>query len=330
MFLRLRFPLAALALAGGGLLAAPEVDAQTHYQLIKTIDLPGTGGHGDWVSFDSQTNTVWISQAPAHNVVVIDAAALTVKATIPGIEEANGIDLDQTHAFVSDAKNNHLVVIDKQTYRKLAAVDTGGQGPDGVAVDTRTGNIFVANDDSNSETVFSGTAPFKRLATFKLKPEPAKHGPDVNLYVAQLDRVYQPVDNMVDVIDPNSNEIKAVWDFKVNSETKPMVYDSQTGHLIIGTRDQKMLVVDPATGALLATIPFTGGDIDQTAIDVGARRAFMGDKSGNLEVIDLDAKQVVDHLMTEKGVHTLAVDPATHRLFVYLNVSNKVAVFEPV
>jgi len=33
--------------------------------------------------------------------------------------------------------------------------------------------------------------------------------------------------------------------------------------------------------------------------------------------------------MTEKGVHTLTVDPTTHRIFVYLNASNKVAVFEP-
>jgi DNA-binding beta-propeller fold protein YncE len=82
-------------------------------------------------------------------------------------------------------------------------------------------------------------------------------------------------------------------------------------------------------GKVIATIPFQGGDIDETAIDVDARRAFMGDKSGNVEVLDLDANTVIDHLMTEKGVHTLTVDPKTHRIFVYLNASNKVAVFEP-
>jgi YVTN family beta-propeller protein len=330
MLLLSRLPAVAIAAAAIVLLGAPCAQAQTHYKLLKTIDLPGTGGHGDWVSFDKETNAVWIGQAPAHNVVVIDAADLTVKATIPGIKEANGIDLDATYAYVADAKSNALVVIDKRTFKKVATLDTAGQGPDGVTVDTKTGNVFVANDDSNEETVFSGKAPFKRLAVFKLKPDPAKHGPDVNLYVPELDRVYQPVDNMVDVIDPNSRAIVAVWDFKVKTDTKPMVYDSKTKHLVIGTRDQKMLVVDPANGDLLATIPFTGGNIDQTAIDVGARRAFMGDKSGNIEVIDLDANQVVDHLTVEKDVHTLAVDPTTHRIFVYLNVSNKVAVFEPV
>jgi DNA-binding beta-propeller fold protein YncE len=177
--------------------------------------------------------------------------------------------------------------------------------------------------------MFEGKTPFKRVKTIDLKPNPAKHGPDVALYVRELDRLYQPVDNMIDVIDPNTGAVEAVWDFGVKSDAKPMVYDSQAKHLVIGTRDQKMLIVDPATGKLVASVPFTGGDIDQTAIDVAARRAFMGDKSGKLEVVDLDNNTVIDQIDTEKKVHTLDVDPKTHRLFVYLNESNKVAVFEP-
>jgi YVTN family beta-propeller protein len=317
--------LIALAAVAGSASAS----AQSHYKQIKTIDLPGKGGHGDWVAFDEATNTVWIGQAPAHNVIVIDAGTLTLKATIPGVQEANGIDLDDRYAYVTDAKSNTLVVIDKQTYSKTATVDSGGKSPDGVAVDRRTGNVLVANDDSDNEVVFESKPPFKRLGVFDLKPQPAKHGPDVGLYVQDFDRLYQPVDNMIDVIDPNTNQVEAVWDFGVKSDAKPMAYDSQTRRLIIGTRDQKMLIVDPSNGKLVATVPFTGGDIDQTAIDVAARRAFMGDKSGNLEVVDLDSYRVIDHISTEKNVHTLTVDPKTHRLFVYLNVSNKVAVFEP-
>jgi len=304
-------------------------DAQSHYALIKTIDLPGKGGHGDWVTFDEATNTVWIGQAPAHNVVVLDAEKMEVKATIPGIKEATGIDLDDAYAYVSDAKSNALVVIDKHTFEKVATVDSGGESPDGVSVDRRTGKILLANDDSNNEVMFDGKPPFTKISATELKPRPAKHGPDVGLYVRELDRLFQPVDNMIDVIDPNTNQIESVWDFGVKTDTKPMAYDSKTKHLVIGTRDKKMLIVDPATGKVIATIPFQGGDIDETAIDVGARRAFMGDKSGNVEVVDLDANTIIDHLMTEKGVHTLTVDPKTHRIFVYLNASNKVAVFEP-
>lgn len=315
---------AACALPG----VAP-ANAQTHYKLIKTIDLPGKGGHGDWVVFDPRADQVWLAQSPDHAVVVIDAKDLKVKATIGGIEDGNGIALSNRYAFVADAAANKLVVIDRKSYQPVATVETGGKGPDGVALDTHSGTVYVGNDDSDTETVFMDRPPFTRVGDIALKPNPAKHGPDVNLYVPGVERVYQPVDNMVDVIDPGQQKVVAVWNFQLKKDSKPMVYDSMDKHLIIGSRDGKILVVD-VNGKLVASIPFDGGNIDQTAIDVGARRIFLGDKSGDLEVIDLKTNQVVDHLHTEKNVHTLAVDPLTHRIFVYLNESNKVDVFEPV
>jgi DNA-binding beta-propeller fold protein YncE len=304
-------------------------NAQSRYKLVKTIDLPGSGGHGDWVAFDPQTHTAWIVQSPAHNVVVVDADKLVVKAVIGGVEDGNGVAVGDKYAFVADATANKLVVIDKNSLKQVASVDTGGKKSDGVTVDTHNGNVYVANDESNTETVFEGEVPFRRIGNIELLPHPAKDGPDVNLYVPGLDRIYQPVDNVVDVIDPNSGQVVAVWDFNLKKAAKPMVYDSQARHLIIGSRDKKILIVDPG-GTLIAGIPFEGGDIDEIAIDVAARRVFVGDKSGNAEVVDLDTKQVVDHLKTEKNSHTLTVDPNTHRIFVYLDTSNKVDVFEPV
>lgn len=304
-------------------------NAQSRYKLIKTIDLPGNGGHGDWVTFDPQTHTAWIVQSPDHNVVVIDADKLAIKAVIGGIEDGNGIAVGDKYAFVADATANKLVVIDKNSMKQIASVDTGGKKSDGVTIDTQSGNVFVANDESNTETVFEGEAPFKRIGNIALRPQPAKDGPDVNLYVPGLDRIYQPVDNVVDVIDPNSNQVVAVWDFNLKKAAKPMVYDSQARHLIIGSRDKKILIVDP-DGTLISSIPFEGGDIDEISVDVTARKVFVGDKVGSAEVVDLDTKQVIDHLKTEKNSHTLSVDPATHRIFVYLDTSNKVGVFEPV
>jgi DNA-binding beta-propeller fold protein YncE len=318
------FALGAAVLA----LGTSPVYAESHYQLVKTIDLPGTvGGHGDWVAYDPQTETIWLAQAPDHNVVVIDANKLAVKATIPGIDVGNGIDFNDTYAFVTDATPNKLVAINKKSFDKVASVDTGGKTPDGVNVDTHTGKIFVANDDSNTEAVFDGKPPFARSEVFKLKPEDAKDGPDVALYVKQLDRLYQPVGSNIDVIDPNTNKILAVWDFGVKTAVKGSVFDSKTHHLIFGSADKKMLVVDAASGKLVTTIP-VAGSVDQTTIDVAKRRAFVGDKTGNLEVIDLDTNQVVDQIAAEKNVHTVAVDTKTHRVFVYLNESNKVGVFE--
>lgn len=325
-FFRVRILAFGLAILLVGMASA---NAQSHYKLIKTIDLPGKGGHGDWVTFDPKTDTVWLAQSPDSNVIVIDARKLEIKAVIPDIVDGNGIATDGKFAFVTDATNNKLNVIDETTFKRIASVDTSGKKPDGVAIDTRRGNVYVGNDDSNTTTVFQGKPHFKQIGSIQLQPNPAKDGPDVNLYVPELDRVYQPVDNVVDVINPNTAKVEAVWDFGLKKAAKPMVYDSKAKHLIIGSRDKKILIVDPK-GKLLDSIPFEGGKIDEIAIDVKQRRLFLGDKDGSLEVIDLDSNQVVDHLPAEKDTHTLAVDSKTHRIFVYLNKSNKVSVFEPI
>ncbi len=136
------------------------------------------------------------------------------------------------------------------------------------------------------------------------------------------------VDNVVDVIAPDTDKIVAVYKPDIHGSSKPMVYDGKTDHFILGTTDRKMLVLDAKDGNMIASIPVQGA-VDETVIDERARRAFVADRAGVVEVIDLDRNKVVATIPTEKNTHTLAVDPKTHRLFVYLNEGNKVAAFAP-
>ena len=61
-------------------------DPTDGFSKIDTIVLPGgVGGHGDIVAYDADTETVWLSQSPDNNEVVIDTKNNTVEATIPNI-----------------------------------------------------------------------------------------------------------------------------------------------------------------------------------------------------------------------------------------------------
>ena len=316
---------AALCLALGVL---PAAAAPSDYKLVKTIDLPGSkGGHGDWTTFDPATGTVWLSQSPDHNVVVIDARSMSVAHVIAGIEDGNGIALTPDYAFLSDNGSNAVIVVDKKTFEKVATLKVEGKGPNG-AVFVPEGVAVLITTDSDDATMLSAQKPFKALGSFKLKPNPAKNGPDVGLYVPALKRVYQPVDNVVDVIDPDARSVADVWKPGIEGSAKPLVYDAKTNHFLLGTTDKKMLVLDAGSGKVVASIP-VAGVVDETVIDEAARRAFVGDKAGMIEVIDLDQDKVVATIPSEKNVHTLAVDTTSHRVFVYRNESNKVDVYEP-
>jgi DNA-binding beta-propeller fold protein YncE len=300
----------------------------TQYQLVKTIDLPGDkGGHGDWVAFDRDTNTVWLAQAPDHQIVVIDAKTNAVKKTIEGIEEGNGITFSNRDAFLADGKGNKVVVVDKRSFAKAAELTDVGKTPDGVYWEPKSERLWVAADDDDQLTVFKfANGKFEKTTSFKLNPNPAKDGPDVGIFVPSQDRIYQPVDNKVDVIDAKTMKIETVWDPGVKGSTKSIAYDPKTDHLIVGTTDKNVLILNAKTGAVVATIP-VAGSVDQSVIDESARRAYVGDKAGHVDVIDLDANKLVTTIASDKDMHTLTVDPQTHTLYVYRDQGNKMDVF---
>ena len=79
-------------------------------------------------------------------------------------------------------------------------------------------------------------------------------------------------------------------------------------------------------GSVIGTIAVPGST-DEAAIDVTDRLAFFGDKAGEVDVVDLNTMQLVGALPAEPNMHTLAVDPSTHELYVYENNGNVVDVW---
>lgn len=300
------------------------------YALLKTINLPGTkGGHGDWLAYDQDTRSVWLAQSPDNNTVVIDTDTNAIKAVIPGVLNSNGLALTPQYAFVADVGNNTVDVIDKRTFQKVGTAKPTGTTPDSTTYVPSTNQVYVASDDNNTEDAIGTAAPFASATTIQLLPQPSADGPDVSTYVASKDKLYQPDQGQVDVIDPHTNTIVATWPILSSGDVKPLVYDPVTNHFLAGTTNNQMLVLDGDTGKVLASIPISGS-VDETAIDVGARLAYVGDKAGVVDIINLDTNQLVGDLPAEKGMHTLAVDPTTHEVYVYENNANRVDVFAPV
>lgn len=298
------------------------------YTLLKTINLPGTvGGHGDIVAYDADTHSIWLAQSPDNNVVVIDTTTNNVEATIPNIGNANGIALTSQYAFVADVTNNTTDVIDKHTFQVVAHIPQTGTTPDGVIYIQSTNEVAVASDDANVLDFINATT-FAQTASTQLQPNPAVSGPDVPTYVALKDLIYQPDDGQIDVIDPHTHQIKTTFNLLTTGSVKPMVYDPVTNDLFVGTTNNQILVVNADTGQVQKTIAIAGS-VDQASIDVSGRLAFFGDKAGTADIVNLDTGQLVGGLPAEKNMHTLAVDPTTHDVYVYENNHNTVDVYGP-
>jgi DNA-binding beta-propeller fold protein YncE len=96
----------------------------------------------------------------------------------------------------------------------------------------------------------------------------------------------------------------------------------------------KLVVFDLDTHRVITSLKIGGGP-DSVAFDQSLHRIYPAGKTGKLTVIQQDgpnAYRVLDEIHTHYGAHTLAVDPATHKVCVaYASplVHPRSAVFTP-
>jgi DNA-binding beta-propeller fold protein YncE len=89
-----------------------------------------------------------------------------------------------------------------------------------------------------------------------------------------------------------------------------------------------LVTVDLKTGKELSHLPL-GHDPDVLAMDVGLKRLYVASESGNLSTFDITNLSVPVSLGVSfigKGAHSVAVDPATHRLYLPLADAGGVSV----
>jgi DNA-binding beta-propeller fold protein YncE len=93
-------------------------------------------------------------------------------------------------------------------------------------------------------------------------------------------------------------------------------------------------VFDTEKHQVVTSIPVGGGP-DSVAYDAGLHRIYVTGRAGVLCVVERDSKgafATLDTISLHYGAHTLAVDPASHRLYAAyasLVVPPRIAVFSP-
>ena len=302
------------------------------YTQVATIPLPGKGGHGDWVTYDPDTNSVYVALNES-GVAVIDAGANKVVADIDPIPVPNGIAYDSGYLYVAAGESDELVVVSKGDWKIVGRVKTKGTGPDGVWV-PEIGTVVVSSDDKNWVEVYSSGAAPRLLKTISLLPANPQSGPDVGLYVAAKGKLYMPVDALVEAVDLKTGKI-GTWvatgvPLTKNGGTKNLIYDPAKNLLWVGTTANKALILDADTLEVRGSVPAHGG-IDEVSFDPGLRLVYAFESSAKgFDVFNADTRLPAAYINTGSGnTHTGDVDPRTHNVYVYEGDANVVAVYAP-
>ncbi len=292
--------------------AGPLTGAEGPYHFLKEIPVGGDGGW-DYLSVDAAGRRLYVSHGAVVIVIDIDKDAVVgAIADTPGVHGL-AVASELGRGFTSNGRENKAGIVDLQTLKTLARVETG-ENPDGMLYEPGRQEVYMFNGRGKSATVFEATSG-RVVATIPLsgKPEFAACDPLAG-------RVYDNIEDKseVAVIEAKTHAVVATWPVAPGEEPSGMAIDLAHHRLFVGCGNKTMVMRDSDGGRVVASVPI-GEGVDANAFDPGTQLAFASCGSGTVTIAretSPDALAVVQILATEPRARTMALDPRTHKIYL--------------
>lgn len=284
--------------------------ATSGYQVVDKRVLDGPV-RWDYLSVDSERHHLFLTRG--DRVDAFDTDKGQVVGTIAATAGVHGVAVapDLGLGFTSNGGADTVTVFKLDTLGPVATVAVGKE-PDALVYDGATHRLFVANGKGNSLSVVDA-ATRKIVATVALPgaPETAVVDGKGRLFVALEDR------NAIAEVDTRAMKLSATHSVGPGcDEPAGLAIDVQAGLLFAGCHNRKLAVVDARTGKVVGTAPIGSGN-DAVAVDAERKRVFASNGDGTLTIVDAAAPfAVLGKVNTMPRARTLALDPATHKVYL--------------
>jgi DNA-binding beta-propeller fold protein YncE len=307
-----RSPALALLLA---LAAAPAGACQSADGPYAVIHRTVTGGDGGWdyLTIDAPQQRAFLSRGT--HVMVVSLAADSVVGDIPNTPGVHGIALatELGKGFISNGRDSTVTVFDERTLATTGSIKVTGRNPDAILYDPATRRVFTFNGGSaNATAIDAASGTVAGTVALDGKPEAAVIDRAGHIWVNIEDK------SEIEEFDPRTLRSLGHWPLEGCEEPSGLAIDRLLGRLFSACSNAVMAVTSMAEHRVVATVPI-GRGADGAAFDPSLRLAFAtngGD--GTLTVVRQDAPDrytVVQSLATQRGARTIALDPATHRVY---------------
>jgi DNA-binding beta-propeller fold protein YncE len=294
------------------LFAAASVNAQSAgYRLADRWPLAGDGGW-DYLTADPVAHRLYLSRAT--HVEVIDTRTGKSSGDVPDTPGVHGIALapELKRGYASAGKANAVVVFDLDTLRPTASIAVGAK-PDAIVYDPRSREVVALNGEDNSASVID-TAKNEVIGTVALPgaPEFARSDAAGHVYVNIEDK------NELAAIDLASLKVTAQWPLTGCERPTGLALDVNHHRSFSVCGNAVMVVSDTQLGKSVTSLPI-GHGVDGVEFDAVLQNAYSANGEGTLTVVHEshpDDFAVVETLPTERGARTIALDAATHLLYL--------------
>ncbi len=309
-------------LAAGGLLmtGVPAARADTspipaaNYTVAGSWHLAGNGGW-DHLALEASGARLFVSRD--DHVDVVETVSGKMAGIIPRTAGVHGIAFAPAlkRGFTSNGQSNTVTVFELDTLHVTHEVPISGTLPDAILYEPQQNHIFTANRETvNLSVLDAGTLQI--VATVPLPGTPEFMVTD------EAGHVYVNIGTapgMLVLIDAKSLTVKGKWPLKECANPTGLAFDEANHRLFSVCANQVMTVTDALSGKSIARIVI-GRGADGAGYDAELGLVFSSNGiDGTLTVIHQDSPdeyRVIATVTTQVSARTMALDPATHRIYL--------------
>ena len=221
---------------------------------------------------------------------------------------------DLNRGFTSNGKGNSVSVFNLGTLAPITEIKISGNDPDAIIYDAPSKQIYTFNGHSNNATVIDASSA-REVASIALpgRPEFAVSDGEGRIFVNLEDK------GLVAVIDVAKGSVQSTWSLAPCVEPTRIALDAARHRLFSVCHNERLIVTDSVTGTRVAELPI-GKHVDAAAFDPFTSLVFSSNgDSADVTVVSEDSSDryvVKGSLATANGAKTMALDAATHRIYV--------------
>jgi DNA-binding beta-propeller fold protein YncE len=281
------------------------------YRVETRYPVPGAGGW-DYITVDSVARRLYASHGTEVDVLDADSGkAVGVIADTPGVHGA-AIARELGFGFTSNGKEDKVSQFDTATLKLIRKIDVG-KGPDGIYFDSASKRVFTCNHGSHDISAIDA-------ATGQLVGTVAAGGDGEQMAAGGDGMLYVNLEDTSEVVSFDPRTLEVVRRFPIEAGKTPtgLAIDVKNNRLFIGCRSKSLVVMDAASGKVIASLPI-GAGVDAAAFDADSRFVFASNGDGTLSVIrqkSADEYEDAGVVVTQPGAKTMAFDTVTKRIFL--------------
>ncbi|WP_392397969.1 YncE family protein [Ralstonia mojiangensis] len=279
--------------------------------------LPGATTRWDYLGLDPASSRLFVAHLGDSAVVVMDTKTKAVLATIGNVSHVHGtlVVPELGRVYASATGTDEIVAIDTTTLKIVARIP-GGVYPDGIAYAPEVGKLYVSDETGNTETVIDAHTN-QRIATIELGGAVGN-----TQYDPASKHIFSNVQGRGTLveIDPRTDKIVDRISLPGADGNHGLLIEPKLRLAFIACEDNNRLLVLNLKSKQVTASFDAHGTPDVLGYDPDLGQLYVAGESGVLSTFHVTATGVAK---TGEGfvgpnAHSLAVDPATHEIYLPL------------